>query len=401
MCGIAGFVQPEPGVALADIEAQLGCLSHRGPDAAGQVGGGRGVVGQTRLAIINLVTGDPPIANEDGTVGVALNGEIYNFRRLRAELEREGHVFASSGDTEVIAHLAEGSSPVELARKLDGMFAFAVWDERRERLVVGRDRMGKKPIYYWAAGGRLVFGSEIKSVLAHPAVPRRLDPSAIPAYLTFGYVPTPRTFFQGIRSIPPAHVLVCEPGGEPRLERYWEPPLPGVDGVSAADVSLDEAAEEVRSLLADAVERRLVSDVPLGAFLSGGIDSSAVVGLMAGVMDRPVKTFTIGFDDHEGYDERSYAELASRRFATEHTAFEVRPDAVELVERLVWHYDQPFGDSSAVPTFVLSELTRGHVTVALAGDGGDELFAGYERFAAGGGARRHRPPAPPGGPAAP
>jgi asparagine synthase (glutamine-hydrolysing) len=390
MCGIAGFVQPQPGVALEDIEAQLACLVHRGPDAAGQVAGRRGVVGQTRLAIIDLVSGDPPIANEDGRIGVALNGEIYNFRELRAELERDGHTFATSGDTEVIAHLAEDRSPVELARKLDGMFAFAVWDDRRERLVVGRDRMGKKPIYYWADQGRLVFGSEIKAVLAHPAVPRRLEPSAIPAYLTFGYVPTPRTFFEGISSIPPAHVLVCEPGGEPRLEQYWELPVPGVDGVSSADVSLDEAAEHVRALLGAAVERRLVADVPLGAFLSGGIDSSAVVGLMAGLMERPVKTFTIGFDDRDGFDERSYADLVARRFGTEHTPFEVSPDAVDLVERLVWHYDQPFGDSSAVPTFVLSELTRGHVTVALAGDGGDELFAGYERFAAGVAADHYR-----------
>ncbi len=288
----------------------------------------------------------------------------------------------------MIAHLAEELPPVELARRLDGMFAFAVWDERRGRLVLGRDRLGKKPLYYWCSGGRLVFGSEIKALFADPSVPRLLDAGAIPAYLTFGYVPTPRTFFEGVHSLPPGHVLSFSPGGEPLVERYWEPPVAGIDGVARADLSLREAAAGVRSQLEAAVRRRLISDVPLGAFLSGGIDSSAVVGIMASQLQRPVQTFTIGFEDTEGFDERPYGRLVAERHGADHHEFVVQPSAVDLVERLVEHHDQPFGDSSAVPTYLLSELTRGHVTVALSGDGGDEAFAGYERFLAGVAAQR-------------
>jgi asparagine synthase (glutamine-hydrolysing) len=388
MCGICGLVAPEPGDARPLVEAQLGSLSHRGPDARGSFAAERAIIGQNRLAIIDLETGDPPITNEDQSVAAVLNGEIYNFRELRASLQRDGHAFRSRGDTEVIAHLAEALEPVELAQCLDGMFAFAVWDERRRRLMLGRDRVGKKPLFYRAADGRLVFASEIKALFADPATPRRLDEHAIPAYLTFGYIPTPYTFFEGIRSLPPGHVIAFKPGGEPVIERYWEPPLPAANG-ERLELSPSEAATEVRLRLQDAVRRRLVSDVPLGAFLSGGIDSSTVVGLMAGLMNHPVLTFTIGFEDRHGYDERPYARLVAERHGTEHHEFVVRPYAVDLVERLVWHHDQPFGDSSAVPTFLLSEVTRRHVTVALSGDGGDELFAGYERFAAGQAARRY------------
>ncbi|MEA2932881.1 MAG: hypothetical protein QOI56_1666, partial [Actinomycetota bacterium] len=378
MCGIAGAI----GTVDVDrdaVERQLRTLDHRGPDSWGMYARGRAAIGQTRLAIIDLVTGDPPITNEDGRVGVALNGEIYNYLALGDDLRHDGHKLATHGDTEVIAHLAESLEPVALARRLVGMFAFAVWDDRRGRLILGRDRLGKKPLYYWAHDGRLVFGSEIKSVLAHPWVPRDLDPDAIPAYLTFGYVPTPRTFFAGIHSVPPGHVLVMDDDGQPRIERYWEPQVPKAGGVELIDLPLDEAATEVRALLTRAVERRLLADVPIGAFLSGGVDSSAVVGIMAGLSARPIRTFTIGFDDDDGYDERPYARTVAERFGTEHVEFVVKPDAVNLVERLVWHHDQPFGDSSAIPTFLLSELTHRHVTVALCGDGGDELFAGYER----------------------
>lgn len=383
MCGIAGSVRRRDPAHPKTIEAQLDALVHRGPDSSGAYVLGRGAVGQTRLAVIDLVTGDPPIEDESGLIGVALNGEIYNFAALRAELRRDGHTLATDGDTEVIAHLAEDLDPVDLARRLDGMFAFAVWDSRRERLVLGRDRFGKKPLYVWHGADELVFGSEIKALLAHPSVPRDLDPAAVPAYLRFGYVPTPRTFFAGISSVPPGCVLVVDRDMRVTIERYWSPPVPGLDGVSQLDLSLGEAGAEVRRLLTDAVRRRLVSDVPLGAFLSGGIDSTVVVALMADAMDRPVRTFTIGFEDRDGFDERPYARLAAQRFHTEHTEFVVQPDAVDLVEQLVWHHDQPFGDSSAIPTWLLAELTRRHVTVALCGDGGDELFAGYERFAAG------------------
>ena len=388
MCGICGVAAPDPSDLRAVVDAQLPLLEHRGPDAHGCFLGSRGAIGQNRLAIIDLVTGDPPITNEDRSVAVVLNGEIYNFRELRVELLQRGHEFRSQGDTEVIAHLAEELAPVDLARRLDGMFAFAVWDERRGRLVIGRDRVGKKPLFYWCGGGRITFASEIKALFADAAVPRRLDAAAIPAYLTFGYVPTPRTFFEGIRSLPPGCVLTFEPGHAPVVEPYWVPPLAGIDGEAHLDLSLRAAAGEVRSRLEAAVERRLVSDVPLGAFLSGGIDSSTIVGLMASQLDHPVQTVTIGFDDREGFDERPFAAVVAKHHRTDHHEFVVNPDAVDLVERLVWHHDQPFGDSSAVPTYLLSQVTRGHVTVALSGDGGDELFAGYERFAAGVAARR-------------
>lgn len=380
MCGIAGYISTSK-VDDRAIRLQLALLEHRGPDSSGYLVKGRGVVGQTRLAIIDLVTGDPPISNESETAGVALNGEIYNFRELRDELIGKGHTFRTRGDTEVIVHLAEDLDPVDLARSLDGMFGFASWDSSKERLVLGRDRVGKKPLYYFAGDQSFVFASEIKALLTHPDVPRRLNERAIDAYLTFGYVPTPFTFFEGIQSVPPGHVLEVQPGGDPRLERYWHP-----SGEEIADPDelsdLPHAAARVRRLLTEAVSKRLVSDVPLGAFLSGGIDSSAVVAIMASIADKPVKTFTIGFEDRDGFDEREFARTISKRFGTDHTEFVVDPDAVDLVEQLVWNHDQPFGDSSAVPTYLLSKLTREHVTVALSGDGGDELFAGYERFAA-------------------
>jgi asparagine synthase (glutamine-hydrolysing) len=396
MCGICGTVQPHIADFSAIVAAQLATQRHRGPDAEGWFSGDGAVIAQNRLSIIDLVTGDPPMTNEDGNIGAVLNGEIYNFRTLRAALEGAGHSLSSSGDTEVLAHLAEAEDAPEIARRLDGMFAFAIWDRRRRRLMLGRDRVGKKPLYYWYSAGTLVFASEIKGVLAHPAVKKELNQRALSAYLTFGYVPTPDTFFEGIHSLPPAHVLTFEPGGEPRLERYWELPVPGVtDGVSHLDIGLDDAAAEVRRLLEQAIRRRLISDVPLGAFLSGGVDSSAIVALMAGVIGEPVKTFTIGFDDLDGYDERPFARAVAERFGTEHHDSVAHPEAIELVERLVHHHDQPFGDSSAVPTYLLNEAARQEVTVALSGDGGDELFAGYERFAAGVALERaHKLPGP-------
>ncbi len=297
MCGISGVVDAGGPTDPEDIDRQLGQLRHRGPDAAGRFASARGVIAQNRLAVIDLETGDPPITDEAGEIGAVLNGEIYNFRSLREELRLAGHRLRSRGDTEVIAHLAENLSAVELARRLDGMFAFAVWDARREQLILGRDRVGKKPLYYFFDGQRLVFGSEIKAVLAYPTVPRELNPRAIPAYLTFGYVPTPETFFSGVLSLPPGHVIRYSPGGDPVIERYWSLPVAGVDGVEALDIGMEEAAGLVRSALARAVERRLLADVPLGAFLSGGMDSSAVVALMASVSKQPVKTFTIGFEE--------------------------------------------------------------------------------------------------------
>lgn len=381
MCGIAGHVHARSAFSSTVADQQLALLCHRGPDSQGHYGRGRGVVGQTRLSIIDLVTGDPPLTDESGDIGVAFNGEIYTYAALTAQLRAAGHTFRSTGDTEVIAHLAEEHTPVDLGRALDGMYAAAVWYAQREELVLIRDRMGKKPLHWWCDGQTFVFGSEIKSVLAHPAVTARLDPDAIPAFLRFGYVPTPRTFYEGIHSVRPGHVLVVDRDLRVTEQEYWSP-APAA-GIVPLDVSLDEAAALVHGTFEEAVRRRLVADVPLGAFLSGGVDSSAIVATMARLADRPVQTFTIGFEDADGFDERPYARMVADRFGTEHTEFVVAPRAVDLVERLVWHHDQPFGDSSAIPTFLLSELTRQHVTVALSGDGGDELFAGYERFAAG------------------
>ena len=356
-------------------------LRHRGPDSIGWYERSGGAIAQSRLAIIDLVTGDPPITNEDGTVAAVLNGEIYNYRALQTEVQSAGHTLKTACDTEVLCHLYEDLDPVALARRLDGMFTFAIWDAPRQRLVLGRDRFGKKPLYWWRDGDRLVFGSEIKAVLADPYVPGRLADGAVKAYLTFGYVPEPDTFYEGIRTVPAGSVLVLDAGAAPQIERYWRPPIAGVDGVTELDIEFDDAALEVRRLVREAVEHRLIADVPLGAFLSGGVDSSAVVAAMSRVSSRPVRTFTIGFDDDEGFDERGYAAEVAHRFGTDHTEFVVHPDKTDLIERLVWHHDQPFGDSSALPTFLLSELTRQQVTVALSGDGGDELFAGYERFA--------------------
>jgi asparagine synthase (glutamine-hydrolysing) len=384
MCGIAGHFHSASGPApsLELLRRQIGVLRHRGPDSEGVITLGPAALGQTRLAVVDLVTGDPPITNEDGTIAVAFNGEIYNFRSLKAELSGRGHRFASSGDTEVIAHLAEELPVEQLVHKLDGMFAFAVWDDRRGRLVLGRDRFGKKPLYWWYGGGRLVFGSELKALFAHPAVPRRLNERAIVPYLTFGYVPTPETFYEGVQSLPPGHLLTMADGAEPVVSEYWRPPMPVRSCSSPSVPSIRDAVRETRSRVSDAVERRLVSDVPLGAFLSGGLDSSVVVATMAKMADHPVRTFTIGFNDSEGFDERDYARLVAKRYHTDHAEFLVEPRAVDLVEELLWHYDQPFGDSSAIPTYLLSKYTREHVTVAMSGDGGDELFAGYERFLA-------------------
>jgi len=380
MCGIAGMVLKRGAAQPEVAAAQLLRLEHRGPDSSGVFASGRAAIGQTRLAVIDLVTGDPPIETPDGSIGVVLNGEIYNYRELREALLRDGHSLRTKGDIEVIAHLAERDEPTTVASKLDGMFAFAIWDERRQRLVLGRDRFGKKPLYWWCDGHAFVFGSEIKAILEHPSVSAELDDSVIGDYLTFGYAPSPRTFFRGITSVPPGHVLTVDDDLTITSEPYWSIDLQ-TSAAPEVEMSMADAAGLVRDALRNAVEKRLVSDVPLGAFLSGGIDSSAVVALMSELSSRPVRTFTIGFSDAE-FDERSWGRLVAERFGADHIEFVVEPDALALVDQLVWHHDQPFGDSSAIPTYLLSHLTREHVTVALCGDGGDELFAGYERFAA-------------------
>jgi asparagine synthase (glutamine-hydrolysing) len=349
-------------------------VAHRGPDAAGCHVEDPIALGHRRLSIIDLSeAAREPLTNEDGTLWLVFNGEIYNFRELRRELEGR-HRFRSQGDAETVLHLYEERGD-EAVRALDGMFAFALWDAPKRRLLLARDRTGKKPLFYHDGPGLFAFASEVKALLAHPQVPHERDESAIPLYLTYGYVPTPGTSYRGIRSLPPAHYLVATEAGVEGPTPYWR--VRFRDGLVEDE---HEAEERLRALLKQAVARRLIADVPLGAFLSGGLDSSAVVAFMAEAAAGRVKTFTIGFAGSREYDERQHARIVADRFGTEHTEFVVEPKALDLVDRLVWHHDGPFGDSSAIPTFLLSELTRSHVTVALNGDGGDEVFGGYLRL---------------------
>lgn len=379
MCGIAGVVRLRPDVSPPTREQALAMaerIRHRGPDGrdAWASPSGECTLGHARLKVIDLETGDQPMANEDGTVQVVFNGEIYNFPALRAELEREGHRFRTRSDTEVLVHGYEAWGEA-LPERLDGMFAFGIWDEARGRLLLARDRAGKKPIFWTRTATYLGFASEIKALLTLPWVSGEMDPEALPAYLAFGYVPAPRTFHRVIDKLPPAHSLSVEDGVATR-RRYWTLDWRRlVPGISDAD-----AGSRVRALLGDAVERRLTADVPLGAFLSGGIDSTLVVGLMRERMEGPLHTFSLGFADDPNYDETAFARLAARRFGSEHTEFTVEAHAVELVDELVDTYDEPFGDSSGIPTHIVSGLTREHVTVALTGDGGDEMFCGYPRL---------------------
>lgn len=360
----------------------LGLLRHRGPDDTGrhwsQGSGASMFLGHTRLSILDLsAAAAQPMSNENGRIWLAFNGEIYNFQSLRAELEARGHQFRSKSDSEVILHAYEQFGD-EFLLRLDGMFAFALWDQDRERLLLARDRAGKKPLYYYADQSRCVFASEMKALFAHPDVARTVNPGAVPLYFTYGYVPCPDTFYQGISQVPPASYMVVTGGQVQGPFAYWSLTYPPT-GEERRIAEVD-ACHEVRRLLTAAVERRLISDVPLGAFLSGGIDSSIVVGLMSQLMGRRVKTFSIGFTGDKAFDETPFSRIVARHFKTDHTEFIVEPKAFDLIEQLLWHHDQPYGDSSAIPTFLLSKLAREHVTVALNGDGGDEVFGGYERF---------------------
>jgi asparagine synthase (glutamine-hydrolysing) len=374
MCGIAGRFNFDPAHAVdrAHLAAMTDAVAHRGPDAAGYFVDGAIGLGHRRLSIIDLATGDQPLGNEDGTIQVIFNGEIYNFAELRRELIGRGHRFRTGSDTEVIAHGYEewGERCVD---RLRGMFAFAVWDARRRRLVLVRDRLGVKPLYYAQVPGGLVFGSEIKSLLEHPDVSREWRPDMLDAYLTLLYVPAPGTIYQGIHKLPPAHLLVAEHGSV-RVSRYWDLQFTG-DGDPARE---EEYLAELDALLREAVGLRLISDVPLGAFLSGGIDSSAVVAYMAEASATPPITISVGFDQRE-FDEVRHAESVARHLGCEFHALTANPQVEDLLPRLAWHFDEPFADSSAVPTYYVSQAARGLVTVALSGDGGDELWAGYKR----------------------
>ena len=347
-------------------------IRHRGPDDGGLHHDERALLGMRRLSIIDVEGGHQPIYGADGAVCLVFNGEIYNFRELRAELEAAGHDFRTHGDGEVIlqAYLRDGE---RCFARLDGMFAIALWDLRTQTLLLARDRFGEKPLYYTHNQDRLLFGSELKSLLQSPDCPRDVEPAALGAYLSYGYVPCPLTIFRDVHKLPPAHWLRYR-NGKVTLERYWRPSL-------GPKLELDEA--EAEEALAEHLERavasRLVSDVSFGAFLSGGLDSSTVVALMARQLSQPVKTFTIGFRE-AAYSELDDARLVASHLGTEHHELVVEPDAVALLHDLVWHFDEPFADSSAVPTFLVSQLARRHVKMVLTGDGGDELFGGYDRY---------------------
>ncbi|MEW6581537.1 MAG: asparagine synthase (glutamine-hydrolyzing) [Actinomycetota bacterium] len=382
MCGICGFIGPPAGPI--DVEAartMRDLLTHRGPDGAGETeirgGGLHGWLGHRRLKILDLTdAARQPLSNDDGSVTVTYNGEIYNFADLRADLTSRGHRFRSSGDTEVVVRAYEEWGD-DFIHRLDGMFAFALWDANRGRLILARDRTGKKPLYYTQIGGRLTFASEIKALRAAPWVRTGPDLARLPEFLTYGYVPGPHTLYEGVSQVPPGCTLTYTTRGIEGIRPYWDWPLEPAGTPADGDL-----AGRIAALIRDAVRRRMVSDVPIGALLSGGIDSSIVVGLMAQLSDVPVHTFSIGFEDDQSFDERDYARLVAERFSTHHTEFVVRADAVALLDTLLWHHDQPFADSSAIPTYLVCRLAREHVTVALNGDGGDEVFGGYDRFVA-------------------
>ena len=386
MCGICGELRFEDGRTSAEtIRGMRDVLVHRGPDDAGVFVSATGQVGLgfRRLRIIDLTpNASQPMPNEDGSVHVVFNGEIYNFVSLRKDLLARGHRFRSHSDTEVIVHLYEEKG-ADCVADLDGMFALAIWDERNHRLTMARDRAGKKPLFYYRDGERLLFASEIKAFFEHPDVSLDINPDAVPYYFIHGYVPCPETFYRHVSQLEPGTVMTVEQSGATSHREYWQLRYPLAANVTSTSIDRRDVVARLRDLMTRAVERRLISDVPLGAFLSGGLDSTIVVGLMSRLMKSPVKTFSIGFEGDPEYDETSYARSAAKRFGTDHTEFNVSPSSIDLIEKLIWHHDGPFGDSSAVPTYIVSQLTRRHVTVVLTGDGGDELFAGYLRFYAG------------------
>jgi asparagine synthase (glutamine-hydrolysing) len=402
MCGIAGFCNLDgKPIELNLLVSMTRTLSHRGPDEEGYfinegVGGNTTVpngtsrvplyrlkkgiqglgnvgLGHRRLSIIDLASGQQPLSNEDGTVWIAFNGEIYNFQELKDQLEERGHVFKTRSDTETIVHAYEEWGE-ESVKKFRGMFAFSVWDERLRLLFFGRDRVGKKPLYYYLDEKRLIFASEIKAILAHPGIRRDLDKTALSDYLSLTYIPSPKTIFKHIRKLPPASYAIFQNGGL-KIQSYWDLSFQPDRGLSDHQIE-----EGILELLQESTRIRMISEVALGAFLSGGVDSSAVVAFMAATSPTPVVTNSISFS-HDIYNETAYARMVAEKYATSHNEFKVSPEAVSIMDTLSWHYDEPFADSSSVPTYYVSKTAREKVTVALSGDGGDENFAGYSRYA--------------------
>jgi len=373
MCGIAGFIGIQRGSDHTGelIDSMCKVIRHRGPDDQGVWVGDGAALGMRRLSIIDLAGGHQPIFNEDQSILIVFNGEIYNYRELGKELQERGHRFTTNSDTEVIVHAYEEYGD-DCVKHLRGMFTFAIWDRKRQRLLAARDRFGKKPLNYYWDGQRLIFGSEIKSIL-EAGIPREINSIALDEYLVYGYVPTPHTLFKGVLKLPAAHILIYE-DGHISTKRYWD--LPFTPTCQDDEVT---AIERTRALLKDAVQVRLMSEVPLGAFLSGGVDSSVVVGLMSQMMSQPVKTFSIGFEEDD-FSELPYARKVAKHFGTDHHEFFVRPELVSVLPQLVWAFDEPFADSSMLPTYYVSKLAREHVTVVLTGDGGDEIFGGYKHY---------------------
>ena len=375
MCGICGIVNAKQDHLIDEriLRQMARVISHRGPDDDGFYVNGQAGLGMRRLSIIDLETGDQPVTNEDNSLWVVFNGEIYNYKHLYADFVAKGHHFSTQSDTEVIVHAYEEFG-VQCPEYFNGMFAFALWDKPRKRLLLARDHLGIKPLYYWLGEDSIIFGSELKSVILHPAVAREVDLEALDQFLTLEYIPTPRTIFKNIYKLPAGHRLIYQ-DGHPQVEKYWD--IPDLD--TPQDEKVIE--EMLIELIDDAVQMQLMSDVPLGAFLSGGIDSSSVVASMSRASSLPVKTFSIGFDDAT-YNELPYARAVAKRYGTDHTEEILDPDIVDLVERLVGHLDEPFGDFSIFPTYMVSEVARRNVKVVLSGDGGDELFGGYDTYVA-------------------
>ncbi|MBI5074998.1 MAG: asparagine synthase (glutamine-hydrolyzing) [Nitrospirae bacterium] len=377
MCGIVGTAWSNPAWAI-DLETLVRMtsqLTHRGPDQSGTYMDRSVALGHRRLSIIGIDSGRQPIANEDDTIVIVFNGEIYNYRELKQRLKASGHRFRTDTDTEVIIHLYEEAG-LGAFGQLNGMFSLAIWDSRHERLVLARDRFGKKPLFYYANNDRIVFASELKGIVELDNVPRRVDPKAIDSYLTYMYVPHPMTIYEGIAKLPPGACATWE-NGSLNIQQYWTPDYNLQDNVTTKA----QWSERLAEAMTDSVRLRMQSEVPLGAFLSGGIDSSIIVGLMQELSNKTVHTFSIGSPIAE-FDETRYARSVAQHLGVKHEVFIVEPQALEILPQLIWHYDEPFADSSAIPTWYVSKLTKQHVTVALTGDAGDELFAGYHRYQA-------------------